>query len=79
MDLDFRGQVWKRVWEMTIFLVWNRVSIWRTGRLPATNPQEYPPPTRPRAYSARTLDCLALIELARLEVKEFIWRTVQEM
>ena len=26
-----RGQVWKGVWKLMTFLVWNRVRIWRTG------------------------------------------------
>ena len=41
--MDFRGQVWERVWEMTNFLVLDRVRIWRTGRhTPTKNSQEYP-------------------------------------
>ena len=40
--LDFRVLVWKRVWKNYIFLVKNRVSIWRTGRhTPTKNSQEY--------------------------------------
>ena len=40
--MEFRGLVWKRVWK-----IWNRVRIWRTGRLtPTKNFQEYPPPPR---------------------------------
>ena len=32
--MDFTGQVCKRVWKLTIFLVWEKVRIWRTGRTP---------------------------------------------
>ena len=40
--MEFRGLVWKRVWK-----IWNRVRIWRTGRLtPTKNFQEYSPPPR---------------------------------
>ena len=40
--MDFRGQVWKRVWHV---LIWNRVRMWRTGRhTPNKNSLEYPPP-----------------------------------
>ena len=43
MGMDFRGQVWKQVWEKWQFLVWNGVRIWRTGQhTPAKNSQEYP-------------------------------------
>ena len=49
MGIDFRGQVWKWVWKISdIFLVWNRVRIWRTGRhTPTKNSQDYPPPLPP--------------------------------
>ena len=40
MGMDFRGQVWTRVWKMT-FLVWNRVSIGEPGGTP--------PPRIPRS------------------------------
>ena len=54
--MDFRGQVWKRVWILEArsengygkwhVLVWNRVRIWRTGRhTPNMNSEEYPHPT----------------------------------
>ena len=44
MGMDFRGLVWKRVWIITFFLVWNRVRISRTGRhTPTKNSQEHPP------------------------------------
>ena len=46
--MDFRGLVWKRVWKIVkdyIFLVWNRVRIWRTGRHTLTkNFQDNPSP-----------------------------------
>ena len=74
MGLDFRGQVWKRVWEMTIF--WSELGsgFGEPGGSRLQIPRNTPP-----ANSARTLDCHALTELARLEDKEFIWRTVQEI
>ena len=34
MGMDFRGLVWKRVWKMTCFLVWNVVRIWESGGKP---------------------------------------------
>ena len=41
MGMDFRGQVWEQVWEMT-FLVWNRFRIRRTRwHSPTKNSQEY--------------------------------------
>ena len=41
--MDLGCQVWKRVWKV-IFLVWNRVKIWRSGRhTPIKNSQEYSP------------------------------------
>ena len=40
-DMDFTGQVRKRVWKLTFFLVWKKVRIWRTGRTP--------PPRIPRS------------------------------
>ena len=42
--MDFRGPVWKRVWKITFFLVWNWVRNWRTGRHTLTmNSYEKPP------------------------------------
>ena len=41
--MGVRGQVWKRVWKMTLF-VWIRVRIRRTGwHTPTKNSQKYPP------------------------------------
>ena len=41
--MDLGCQVWKRVWKV-IFLLWNRVKIWRSGRhTPIKNSQEYSP------------------------------------
>jgi len=38
------SQVWKQVWKNGIFLVWDRVMVWRTGRhTPTKNSHVYPP------------------------------------
>ena len=44
--INFRGQVWKRVWKLMTFLVWNRVRIWRTERhnVPHQKFLRIPPP-----------------------------------
>ena len=62
MDMDFRPGLKKDV-ENDIFLVRNRVGIWRTGQYsPTKNSQEYPPPpgstyTRGLIEFEKTLIC----------------------
>ena len=46
-NLSNEGQVWKRVWKITFFLVWNRGSGWITRQhTPTKNSQKHPPGPR---------------------------------
>ena len=43
MGMDFRGQVWKWMWKMTVFgLKWGQ-DLENGQHTPAKNSQEYPP------------------------------------
>ena len=78
-----RGQVWKRVWVLKagqrkgvksdIFLVWNRVRIWRTARHTLTkNSQEYSNTKKP--FVDRVLPLFSQVPLIKKKFSEYIQR-----
>ena len=73
--MEFRGLVWKRVWK-----IWNRVRIWRTGRLtPTKNFQEYPPPPHPRVNILRVSGHLMEVQVCRTLMAFRGWSTYKDL